>query len=790
MAIQLRWNKMEAAILLEAVLNVDNGLEKQKDAIVRVSATLRKMAKAQGVEIDDKYRNVNGITFQFRSMEYSALRRISPTNKTGSRLFDEIVKLKNQFPNEYDALLKHARELSEATVTESGSEVNEKNYRETFKKWLLSFGKNKSVADYITRGFDSISDYAKDKKISAVDMWEISNIKQYVKYMHALQEYKFFRVLQKEKYKFFINNSKLYLTFLKDGGISAEMTVPVTQIPVSEYAVTDVDKKLYADFPNEVRNIYQILKEDSRHAYLTTRQIADLAKSEETVAGIILSEATWSETLGNGFILGSNIKYRPKKTIKFSIDQVYGQDTKEEEILKKDFRRGFRPGNIMDRKRFINIYEEQFGEVLSDDEAVNRISKRSFTFDGRLFLPKAVVDRETAESICDYVGNYFAQKEILFYDVLFNMYKEQFNSLIYSSEMLAAFIEYTFMGIPLFFREKYFSYSQSAKPDISGEVIDYLIRMDRPCSYDEIYAAMPHLKKKDVYSVLHYNNPEILGNSKTEYFHVKVAHVSNRERAILEAYCDKLLGSNRYITCNEIIENLPQIDANLYERCKDRFTTLGLRRVLTYYLRGSFDVMTGVITRKGELMAPKDVFADFAKSHSTFTIDDVQELAGYTGTVPYWDSVHSNAIRINSKEFVSDGMLVFDIDAIDAAISFYCDDYLPLAGIIDFMRFPSCGYPWNIYLLQEYVYRFSKGFKLLFLGFAKGNASGVIVKKQLGYPDFDSVIVDVLSKTDITVKQDAMNYLCDRGFITDRRYKKVEELLKKAVVFRKKNSEK
>jgi len=200
--------------------------------------------------------------------------------------------------------------------------------------------------------------------------------------------------------------------------------------------------------------------------------------------------------------------------------------------------------------------------------------------------------------------------------------------------------------------------------------------------------------------------------------------------------------------------------------------------------------MTGIITRKGESMVPKDVFIDFVKRHSTFTINDVQELAGYIGTVPYWDSVHSYAIRINSKEFVSDGMLDFDIDTIDNAIAFYCDDYLPLAGIIDFMRFPSCGYPWNIYLLQEYVYRFSKRFKLLFLGFAKESASGVIVKKQLCYPDFESVIVDALSKTEITVKQDAMNYLCGRGFITDRRYKKVEELLKKAVVLRKKNSEK
>lgn len=203
MAIQPRWNKMEAAILLEAVLNVENRLEKRQDAIVRVSATLRKMAETRGFEIDDKYRNVNGITFQFQSMEYSALGRISPTNKTGSKLFDEIVGIKNQFPNEYNALLKQAREFLRTDKTKSEDEVNKMNFREVFKEWLLSHGKNERATDYITREFDAISDYAKDKNVSAVDMWEISNPKQYQKYMHALQEYKFFRVLQKEKYKFF-----------------------------------------------------------------------------------------------------------------------------------------------------------------------------------------------------------------------------------------------------------------------------------------------------------------------------------------------------------------------------------------------------------------------------------------------------------------------------------------------------------------------------------------------------------------------------------------------------------
>lgn len=787
MVVQPRWNIYEAAMLLEAVLSVENGIEKRKDAIVRVSESLRKMALTQNSNIDEKYRNVNGITFQFQSMEFSAFGRVSPTKKTGSKMFDEVVKIKNESPDEYEQILRQAKFLAGIEDDTLEKEVNDMDYKSTFKKWLINSGKDEAVVDRIMNGFENVSTYALNNKISMVNMWDISSIKQYTKYVHALQEYKFFRVLQKELYKFFQNNSKLYLIFLKEGLVLNEATVDENKSIIEEdYATTKVDQGLKDKYPAEIKDIYQILKQDTKHAFLTTEQIASMAGCNDAVAAIILNTASWSEALGDGFVLGNNSKYRIKKQIEFSVDKAYKDDTKEEEILKSAFRRGFRIHSIMDRKRFINLFEERYGEAISDDEVASRISKISFSFDDRLFLPKAIVDRTTADSICQYIKHYFEQKEILFYDVLFKKYKEMFNSFVYCPEMLAEYIKFTIDGTPLFYSEKYFSYSQSAKPDIASEVIDYLIRADRPCSYDEIYAAMAHLNREDVYSVIHYNTPEILGNSKTEYFHIEVAHVSPRERSVLESYCKRLLERSRYITCNEVIEHLPQIDIELYGKCEGKFSTLGLRRILTYYLRNDFDVMTGVITKKGEQMTIKEVFADYAQNHSSFTVDDIQELASYTGTVPYWDSVHSNAIRINGDDFVSDSMVDFDVEAIDDAIAFYCSDYIPLAGIVDYMRFPPCGYSWNIYLLQEYVYRFSKMFKLEFLGFAKGNASGVIVKKNLGYLDFDAIITEVLSKTSITTKHDALNYLCDCGFITDRRYKKVEELLKKAMVLRKK----
>ena len=124
------------------------------------------------------------------------------------------------------------------------------------------------------------------------------------------------------------------------------------------------------------------------------------------------------------------------------------------------------------------------------------------------------------------------------------------------------------------------------------------------------------------------------------------------------------------------------------------------------------------------------------------------------------------------------------MDAIDSAIGYYCSDYITLSEISDYSRFPSCGTTWNIYLLQQYVFRFSKQYKLLSLGFSKGNVSGVIVRKQSGYDNFDSVIIDALAKTKITSPNEAIQYLCDKGFIAEKRYKKHADLLKIAMACR------
>ena len=64
MAERKMWDKYEAAILLEAVLNIENNIENRSAAIERVSKHLRTMAQNRGFSIDDTYRNTNGISMQ------------------------------------------------------------------------------------------------------------------------------------------------------------------------------------------------------------------------------------------------------------------------------------------------------------------------------------------------------------------------------------------------------------------------------------------------------------------------------------------------------------------------------------------------------------------------------------------------------------------------------------------------------------------------------------------------------------------------------------------------------
>ena len=66
---QKPWDQYEAVVLLEGFLDILSNNFSRNEVIDRVSHDLRTMAINQGDEIDDIFRNKNGIKFQINSME-------------------------------------------------------------------------------------------------------------------------------------------------------------------------------------------------------------------------------------------------------------------------------------------------------------------------------------------------------------------------------------------------------------------------------------------------------------------------------------------------------------------------------------------------------------------------------------------------------------------------------------------------------------------------------------------------------------------------------------------------
>ena len=763
---QPTWDIYEAALLLEAVLNVESGKEKKKKAIERVSSSLRCMAINKGLSIDSTYRNINGITFQFQSMEYSAFGRLGSTKKTGSKLFNEIVAMYRNNPKEFNVLLVNARNLEKNKMTE-----------DKFKMWLISKGKKETTAEWIIDSFNQVSDYATKKKILSLPLLDINDVKEYNNSISTIQSNKLFRITKKELYKFLQTNAKQYAAFLSK---------PETEDEEPPFIASDSDRALFNKYGSLFSKIYYILQSNEKHAFLTINQLSNDTEGKIEYVSDILEKASWAERLGEGYILGHNSSLQ-RKVVSFSVSNAFIKPTKIETILIDEFRRGYRPESIMDRNRFMAKYRERYGHEVVEKEIETEVHNKCFRFDDRFFLPKALLKEEDATELSLYLTNYFRNNKVLFYSVLYGAFENEFKSYIYSPAMLAALLQKTLTGTTIFYYDRYCSVFSEVVPDISSEVSDYLIKADAPRSYDDIYANFPYLEKKDIYSVLHYNNPEILGNSKTEYFHVNSAHMTDGEIAEIKAITQTLLKNDDFVTCNEIAENLTQLNPALMQRLTEKFSTLGIRRIMTFYLRSYFAVNTGIVSSIEDNITVIDAFAKYAQTHKLFTVDDVQNFADYVGTVPYWDTIHNYAVRINSTDFISEESIDFDVDGIDSAIAFYCDEYISLNDIHDYSRFPSCGFVWNVFLLQQYVYRFSSQFKLLSLGFSKGTASGIITRKNGRFNDFESVVIDALEKTSIISSNDAIQYLCDKGFVSEKRYKKHADLLKIAIARRNSN---
>jgi hypothetical protein len=131
MAKLIPFSQHEAVLLLDAYLNSIATGQPRLQVVKKVSSDLRRIAINRGIEIDDVYRNVNGIHFQMASMESAYLGRT--VQKPATKLFTQTVALFLENRDEYNKFLKEARSMIDGKPEISNAAGEIEGEHEVFK---------------------------------------------------------------------------------------------------------------------------------------------------------------------------------------------------------------------------------------------------------------------------------------------------------------------------------------------------------------------------------------------------------------------------------------------------------------------------------------------------------------------------------------------------------------------------------------------------------------------------------------------------------------------------------
>lgn len=524
--------------------------------------------------------------------------------------------------------------------------------------------------------------------------------------------------------------------------------------------------KLYTKDKQTAQETIQLLLSNADFLAYNARQHNRFRAALQKFLGFIGSDLTWTAPAKDDS--------EPAETYK---DEGY------EEVLRQYFKKGFRMDSPLEIRKFKRYYTAIHDRELTDpnDDISKKIKQLCIIYEGKAFLPDVMLSEELKVELLNYIETAFADgKAAIYYQAIFAEFSDAFLDYhIHDADMLKSYL--TFIGDGRFFINRSFI---SKTPDVSmdplSEVRSCLQDYGRPATYDELFAALPHLPQSKIKFILA-SNVEFVNNGHSKYFHESIVHLSDEELDGITEIIQTTIDEKDFIGGNELYDAIRA----KYPYIIDENHTLsmyGFRDALKAKLGDKFSFKGNIISRSGQELSMADVFAKYARSHDAFTLSELQSLANNLATPIYFEAIYENSLRISRDQFVAKTAAHFPVEAMDEALDRICmGKYIPLPEATNFGTFPYVGFPWNIFLLEHYVASYSQKYMLLHSSFNGTECAGAIVKRSAGIDSFDDLIVDLLANNQVEMeKAPVLQFLSDKGYLARRRYSEIESLIIKA----------
>lgn len=223
MSVRIPWSIDEAVIMLDMLLAVRESRIPRQKAIPLVSAKLRKLAVKKGLQIDEVFRNANGIALQMSAMEYVLTDGATGLNKP-TKLFQNVVEL-----------YKYDKETFKRKVREVNALIDEPEptMENQFKNWLNKRVPPGQINEFMNC-YAEIEKYCLKTKVLRAPLFETTSLITMRRVEQTLKESILFQLLHRRQMKTIFSAVTYYIDFLKTfaefPATSNESTDPTSEV--------------------------------------------------------------------------------------------------------------------------------------------------------------------------------------------------------------------------------------------------------------------------------------------------------------------------------------------------------------------------------------------------------------------------------------------------------------------------------------------------------------------------------------------------------------------------------
>lgn len=821
---QPKWDIYEAVILLDGYLEWLNTNQPKTKIIKRISADLRRMATNRGTEIDDIYRNENGISYQIQSIDsaYKGKKVYVPA----TRLFEETVELYRTDAERYIEILEEAKSMVAA----------KQNNKEAFLVWAASVLPAQRCK-WIEKNILKMEHFAVVFKLISGSIFDITDTAMLTTIYEAAGKNKIFQIKNRKLIKNINDDFQTYMQYCSqlskkaDQATDSDMLViepsakslsTFATLTEQEAGTTASKHSMSANAPTSTACEAEFLAYLQNTAKLADKTCVSYVSSIRSAERYAIDNGYLSYSLFNEdkekIIATASELYSDPDFISYNDNQhnrfsaainklleFIGADIPEKAaaslgkrhdnqitapaeanseivaVLKQHYEYGFKYDSIRELMRFRQFADEMGITLPEEDEALKASILSSGTvIDDKVYCKSDDMLQELQRIVDDILSS---GAVVIYYESLFENKQEWMEShVITSPDMLKEYLQYNISGCS--FSKKFMV--KGSRCSEKDAVTDELKRIWGAHPVESVYRLsdrLPYIPIGNIWRVISGNDLFVLA-SEGEYLFIDRFRITKDEEEDILDFVDEICKENGFASLCDV--PLGSIEEENYELTQTAIYNAIYKKVLSgkYHLNGK--ILTKEKSELDAVMLLKQYIKD--KDECTFdeVADKVVELTGGINRQYAFQALYDDMVRVDKNRFVANRLVNFSIYEIDTVLAgFVTDNFCAIRDVTTFAMFPLCGQNWNHYLLESFCYKYSRRYSLHVIHFNDKNA-GIIAEKNFN-KKYNEMLVIALARTDVELSPEVIGqYLFNTGYMAKSKYAKLGEIAQRASELREK----